>query len=69
MPNAKRPGMNKDASPAAPAVWMPNPTFQPHDNMAPFKPAPVSNATDGGEYKRTQGLEYLMEDEEGTGKY
>lgn len=69
MANAKRPGVNKDESPMAPAIWMDNPTYQPHNNMAPFTPAPVEYDTVGGHYSRNALNGTINTEEEGTGKF
>jgi hypothetical protein len=65
--NAQRPPVNKDASKIPPAENLVGP-YQPHDNMAPFSPAPVKNATDGGSHMASKGLDYLLDEEEGTGR-
>lgn len=65
--NAKRPSIPSDASKIPPAINSAD-GKQVHNNMAPFQPAPVSNASDGGSHMHHQGVSYLKDEENGTGR-
>lgn len=65
--NAKRPGIPEDASKIPPAINNAD-GKQVHDNMAPFRPTPVTNASDGGSHMHHQGVAYLKDEENGTGR-
>ena len=66
MPNANRPSLPADTT-----KWTANTNKgkQPHDNMAPFSPAPIQNCSDGGSHSGpTKLMSALNEESEGTGR-